>query len=124
LLWLLGVPLAACVLAGCASSTASTAPAPATIEPTAAESASGAPGGEETEPCRRAVRGDSPVARACRDGGVRSAKATMKALITEGRGAGIRLACDDCHLDSADFARLSPEAPDKLRTLLAAIGRR
>jgi hypothetical protein len=47
----------------------------------------------------------------------------MKELIKQGQGAGLRLACDDCHVDGADFSRLSPEAPEKFRNLLAAIGR-
>jgi len=47
----------------------------------------------------------------------------MKDLLKQGQSAGIRLACDDCHLDGVDFAQLSPEAPEKLRNLLAAIGR-
>jgi hypothetical protein len=76
------------------------------------------------EPCRRAVKGDSPVARACREGGLPSAKATMKDLVKEGRLAGLKLACDDCHLDTVEFAKISPDAPDKLRNLLATIGRK
>jgi hypothetical protein len=47
----------------------------------------------------------------------------MKEIVKEGNGAGMRLACDDCHVDGNDFSRLSPEAPEKLRSLLAAIGR-
>src|SRR5829696_2133652 len=30
------------------------------------------------DPCKLAVKGNSPVAQACRDGGVKAAKATMK----------------------------------------------
>jgi hypothetical protein len=105
-----------------------TATAPVEIEPAAPQPA---PHPEATagaayagpEPCMRAVTGDSPVARVCRVGGVPSAKATMKDLVKEGRAAGIKLSCDDCHLDSADFSRIGRDAPEKLRSLLVAIGR-
>jgi hypothetical protein len=120
--------LAACLGAwlsfGCASSGSTTTPGSTpVIEP---PSPSGPPSSAATdgpEPCRRATRGDSPVARACREGGVASAKTTMKDLVRQGRSAGVKVACDDCHIDGADFARLSPDAPDKLRNLLASIRR-
>jgi hypothetical protein len=97
---------------------------PSTIEPVPRQTPRSSAAGEEGfEPCKRAVGGDSPIARACREGGVRGAKATMKELITEGRTTGLRYGCDDCHLDGTDFSRISPEAPDKLKNLLALVGR-
>jgi hypothetical protein len=113
-------------LAACASPSAS-GPGngvPRTIEPTQPEVSSAGGDEEPNEPCRRAIRGDSPVAQACREGGVRSAKATMKELVKEARGAGLKLACDDCHVDSTDFSRLNADAPDKFRNMLATVGRR
>jgi hypothetical protein len=98
-------------------------PEPAPIEPSSASAPSPPRWGEDAQDCRRAIRGDSPVARACRQGGVRSAKAAMKELVKQGQIAGMRLACDDCHLDGVDFAQLSPDAPERFRTLLVAIGR-
>jgi hypothetical protein len=120
--------LAACFGAclGCASTNGQSmgpGPEPTVTEPAGDPSPPPASASDGAEGCRRAVTGDSPVARACRQGGVRSAKATMKELVKQGQGAGLRLACDDCHLDVADFSRLSPEAPEKFRTLLLAIAR-
>jgi HAMP domain-containing protein len=122
----LAAALGLSALAACASPSASGpgSGAPRTIEPTQPEVASGDPDGEPNEPCRRAIKGDSPVAQACREGGVRSAKATMKELVKEARGAGLKLACDDCHIDSTDFSRLDADAPGKFRNLLATVGRR
>jgi hypothetical protein len=100
------------------------APAPTPVEASSAGSSSpSSRWGEDPQECRRAIKGDSPVARACRQGGVRSAKATMKELVKQGQVAGMRLACDDCHLDGVDFAQLSPDAPERFRSLLVAIGR-
>jgi hypothetical protein len=115
-------------LVACASSSPQVVPAasgPPEVEPSSQPVDAGAAAGAygASEPCRRAITGDSPVARACREGGVRSAKATMKDLVKEGRAAGLKLSCDDCHLDSADFSRIAPDAPEKLRSLLAAIAR-
>jgi hypothetical protein len=109
------------LLLACASSSA-TGPATSSIEPTpVADPETPADG---SEPCRHAVTGDSPIARACRRGGIAAAKTTMKDLVKEGRTAGLKLACDDCHLDTADFSRLAPEAPDRLRNLLDRLARR
>jgi hypothetical protein len=113
-------------LAACASPSASGpgGGTPATIEPTQPGTTSSDPDGEPNEPCRRAISGNSPVAQACREGGVRGAKATMKELVKEARSAGLKLACDDCHVDSTDFSQLNAEAPTKFRNLLATVNRR
>jgi hypothetical protein len=75
------------------------------------------------DPCKRAVRGDSPVARACSQGGVRTAKATMKDLVRQGKAAGVNFECDDCHRDHNDHSKLAPDAPEKFQRLLSAIRR-
>jgi hypothetical protein len=118
-------PWLACAGSGTNGPATSPGPQPTPINPPAATSSSPAPPrwGEGPQDCRRAIKGDSPVARACRQGGVRSAKATMKELVKQGQVAGMRLACDDCHLDGVDFAQLSPDAPERFRSLLVAIGR-
>jgi hypothetical protein len=112
--------LGGCLLLACAASSAS-GPSTPSIEPTPAAEE---PPADGSEPCRRALGGDSPVSRACRQGGIAAAKATMKELVKEGRSAGLKLACDDCHLDTTDFTRLNAEAPERLRNLLATVGRR
>jgi hypothetical protein len=72
------------------------------------------------DPCQLATKGDSPVAKACREGGIKSAKAAMKELVKGGRAAGVRYQCDDCHLNDADYAQLTKGAEDKFAKLLAA----
>jgi hypothetical protein len=121
-------PWLACASMGANGQSTGPGPEPTVIEPSS--SASSGPASpsasrwdDDNQGCRRAIKGDSPVARACRKGGVRSAKAAMKDLVKQGQSAGMRLACDDCHVDGDDFAQLTPEAPERFRNLLAAIGR-
>jgi hypothetical protein len=64
------------------------------------------------------------VARACRQGGISSAKATMKDLVKAGRGAGLKFTCDTCHTDQNDHSRLAPGARDKLAQLIDAVSRK
>jgi hypothetical protein len=71
-------------------------------------------------PCKLALRGDSPVARACSTGGIKAAKSTMKDLVRQARDNGVKLACDDCHQSEDDYTRLTPEAKSKFAKLLAA----
>jgi hypothetical protein len=76
------------------------------------------------DPCRHATKGSSPIVKACSEGGTRTAKAFMKDLVSRGKQAGIKLACDDCHKDDTDFSRLLPDAHHKLDELLAAVARK
>ena len=72
--------------------------------------------------CVLAVRGDSPVARACREGGIRSAKSAMKTLVTQSRANGVPFQCDDCHVNTDTFSQLGPGANEKFNRLLTAAG--
>jgi hypothetical protein len=74
----------------------------------------------EGSPCKRTTKGDSPVVKACARGGVREAKTVMKDMVKQGRSAGVRFDCDDCHQDERDFAKLTADAAEKFRKLLAA----
>jgi RNA polymerase sigma factor (sigma-70 family) len=77
------------------------------------------PGGDR---CRIAGKGDSPVARACREGGIKRAKATMKQLQKLGKARGLKLECDECHKDeSAGNWTLAEGAAEKFNKLLAAV---
>jgi hypothetical protein len=94
-------------------------PAGATSVGTGAAQASAYSG---PQPCTVAVRGDSPVARACREGGQKAAKNTMKNLITQARAGGASFRCDDCHLNTDNYAQLGTGVDEKFRRLLAAAG--
>jgi hypothetical protein len=73
-------------------------------------------------PCKHALKGDSPIVRACAEGGIASAKATMKKLVKDGRAAGMKLTCESCHASEQDFSKLQKDAHGKLDRLLAAVG--
>src|SRR6185436_4127435 len=70
--------------------------------------------------CKLAVKGSSPVAQACKDGGVKAAKATMKDLVAKAKANGQKFRCDDCHKDPQDNTKLAADAQDKFKKLLAA----
>jgi hypothetical protein len=72
-------------------------------------------------PCKVAgANDDTPVDKACREGGIKAAKALMKQLQKDGKKADIRHQCEDCHTDEADHSKLTKDARDKLAKLLAA----
>jgi hypothetical protein len=79
--------------------------------------------GDASEPCRVAT-GDSPVAKACAEGGVPRAREFMRQLVKQARNAGTRFQCDNCHGDEDRYDRLSPEAKQNFAKLLAAAGQR
>jgi hypothetical protein len=72
----------------------------------------------------RVARGDSPVARACQEGGLIAAKQTMRKLVREGKAGGAHFECTDCHTDDDAYDRLSADARDKFNRLLAAARRK
>jgi hypothetical protein len=72
----------------------------------------------------RLARGDSPVARACQDGGLIAAKQTMRKLVREGKSNGAHFECSDCHPDDDAYDRLNADARDKFNRLLAAARRK
>ena len=79
---------------------------------------------EGPPPCKRATGGDSlasPVDQACREGGVAAAKIKMKEMLRDGRRAGVKFECDDCHTSDEDYSKLANGAEDKFKRLLAAL---
>jgi hypothetical protein len=73
------------------------------------------------QPCAIAIKGDSPVAQACAEGGLVSAKRSMRDLTKRAKAGGLRFECDDCHRNDVDYD-LTPQARDNFRHLLAAAG--
>jgi hypothetical protein len=72
---------------------------------------------DEIEKCTVAVQGDSPVAKACQEGGVRLAKRKMKELVRAAREKGMMSECNDCH-NGSDSWTLNKGAADKFRRLI------
>ena len=71
--------------------------------------------------CTIATKGDSPVAKACKDGGIKRANTVMKAMQKVGKGKGVKYTCDDCHKDhSSDNYALTKDAQENFKKLLAA----
>ena len=79
-------------------------------------------GNASAPPCRMA-KGDSPVAKACAEGGLPRAKESMRALVKQGRAAGAHFTCDDCHSDQDRYEQLAPEAKQNFARLLALLPR-
>ena|SRR5437868_12464629 len=75
------------------------------------------------EACKLA-KGDSRVAKACADGGVKKAKAEMKEMVKEGKAKGVKVDCDDCHKDDSHYDQLTAEGKEKFKKLLAAIDKK
>ena len=69
-------------------------------------------------PCKMALRGESPVAKACSDGGKGRAVDLMNVFVRRAREEGITFACVDCHVDEDDYTKLAPAADDDFRKLL------
>jgi hypothetical protein len=76
---------------------------------------------EAGQPCTIATKGDSPVAQACADGGLVSAKRAMRDLIKRAKATGVKFECDDCHRNDVDYG-LTPQARDSFQRLLGAAG--
>jgi hypothetical protein len=74
---------------------------------------------DESGKCTIATKGDSPVARACAEGGFKAAKTTMKELVKTAKGNGVKFDCDDCHKNDTTF-ELQKDARDKFKKLLDA----
>ena len=72
------------------------------------------------EKCTIALKGDNDVVKACNEGGIKKAKAAMKAMQKRGKDAGLKFECDDCHKDeSAGNWTLNKDAEEKFKKLLA-----
>jgi hypothetical protein len=71
--------------------------------------------------CTIATRGDNPVVRACREGGIKKAKAVMKSLQKAAKDKGLKAECDDCHRDeSAGNWALRDDARARFKRLIEA----
>jgi RNA polymerase sigma factor (sigma-70 family) len=72
--------------------------------------------------CTIALKPDSPVGQACKDGGIKKAKMVMKSMVKRGKERGLKHDCDDCHRDeAAGLWALTKDAEEKFRKLLAVV---
>jgi hypothetical protein len=70
------------------------------------------------DPCQMALRGESPVAKACSTGGKRAAIELMQTFVSRAKAEGIEFECVDCHADEDDYTHLKPQADVEFRKLL------
>lgn len=70
--------------------------------------------------CHIADQGDSPVAKACSEGGFKKAKVVMKNLTKQAKATGTKFECDDCHKNDTKY-ELTDEGREKFKKLLAAV---
>ena len=102
---------------------AAAAPAPGESPREPAPGAAPSPAAEiEHAACTVALKGSSPVALACREGGRRAAKKLMKEIVNAAQKNGTRKTCDGCHVDLDSYALLTDARPE-LDSLLHAAGR-
>jgi hypothetical protein len=76
------------------------------------------------EPCKLATKGDSVVAKACREGGIPKAKAVMKDLVSRGKKkSGKDLGCKTCHdgIEDSRYDLLRKDARERFKELLATL---
>jgi RNA polymerase sigma-70 factor (ECF subfamily) len=73
--------------------------------------------------CRIAVRGDSPIAAACRAGGIASAKTAMKKMVAAAKASGHKSSCEGCHRD-LDAYELLPGAEQRFASAHVAVATR
>src|SRR6478672_5043008 len=74
--------------------------------------------------CKLATKGDSRVAKACADGGIKKAKAEMKDMVKQAKANGVKMDCDDCHKDDVHYDQLTAEGKDKFKKLVAALDKK
>jgi hypothetical protein len=70
------------------------------------------------EPCQMALLGESPVAKACSQKGVRGAMELMQTFVRRAKKEGFNYVCTDCHADEDDYMHLTPRAEPEFRKLL------
>jgi hypothetical protein len=70
------------------------------------------------EPCQMALLGDSPVAKACSERGLRGALELMQTFVRRAKHEGFNFQCVDCHADEDDYMHLRPQADVEFRKLL------
>ncbi len=62
----------------------------------------GAARAEDDNKCKIAIKDDNAVVQACKVGGIKRAKATMKAMTKVAKEKGKKWDCNDCHKDESE----------------------
>jgi hypothetical protein len=59
---------------------------------------------DDANKCTIALKGENIVVKACTQGGIKRAKATMKAMTKAAKEKGMKVECDSCHKNETDWA--------------------
>jgi hypothetical protein len=74
-------------------------------------------------PCKIAIKGDSPTAKACTKGGRDEATKLMKDMVKQAKAKGEKFTCDGCHKDLDNY-ELTKNANDDYKKLEAAVAKK
>ena len=72
-------------------------------------------------PCKIAIKGDSPTAKACTQGGRAAATKLMKDMVKQAKAKGEKFTCDGCHkyLDNYELTKNANDDYKKLEAVTA-----
>ena len=73
--------------------------------------------------CTIAIKGDTPTAKACAQGGRDAAKKLMKEMVKQAKAKNEKFTCDGCHKDLDNYA-LTANANDDYKKLEAVIAKK
>lgn len=81
-----------------------------------------AAGTSRANDCKISKDEKTEVGKACKEGGVKRAKAVMKAMTKEAKKQGMKIDCDSCHKNEEDW-ELTPDGAEKYKEMLKTIGK-
>lgn len=67
--------------------------------------------------CKIAVKGDNQVVAGCKAGGIKRAKAVMKAMTKLAKEKGMKVDCDSCHKNEENW-ELTKDGGDQFKKML------
>ncbi len=75
---------------------------------------------EAKNDCKVAKDDSSDVGKACKEGGIKRAKAVMKAMVKQAKKAGMKTDCDSCHKDEENW-ELTSDGKDKFKEMVTKL---
>jgi hypothetical protein len=73
--------------------------------------------------CTIAIKGETPTAKACAQGGRAAGKKLMKDMVKQAKAKGEKFTCDGCHKDLDNYA-LTKNANDDYKKLEAVLAKK
>jgi hypothetical protein len=85
--------------------------------------ATGVAGAANKGPCKIAIKGETPTAKACATGGRDAATKLMKDMVSQAKANGVKFTCESCHKD-LDTYELTKNATADYKKLEAAVAKK